>query len=310
MHKSVIRLGLVGVGKIARDQHIPAIRNDPRFALVATASLHGSIDAVPAFGDIDAMLTADRAIDAVCLCTPPGVRAQLARRALAAGLHVMLEKPPAASLSQVDALMVAARRAGRSLMATWHSRETAAADAARAWLTGRRIVSAQVIWREDVRQWHPGQDWLLAAGGFGVFDPAINAFSLLTRILPGALEVVAANLAVPVNRGAPTEARVAMLHDGHAAVTCDLSIVHAGPPQWDIVVETDAGRLVLGTGGHRLTIDDHPQTTDADCEYARIYARFAALIDARASDVDARPLMLVADAMLLGQTRALPAFEF
>ena len=310
MHKSVIRLGLVGVGKIARDQHLPAIRNDPRFALVATVSLDGGIAGVPAYGDIAAMLAAGEPIDAVCLCTPPGVRAGLARSALAAGLHVMLEKPPAASLSQVDALVAAARGAGRSVMATWHSRETAAADAARAWLTGRRVVSAQVIWREDVRQWHPGQDWLLAAGGFGVFDPAINAFSLLTHILPGTLEVVGADLAVPVNRGAPMEAQVAMLHDGDAPVTCDLSIAHAGPQQWDIVIETDAGQLVLTEGGHRLRIDDHARTTDADGEYARIYARFAALIDAGDSDVDARPLMLVADAMLLGQTRALPAFEF
>ncbi len=310
MHKSAIRLGLVGVGKIARDQHVPAIQNDPRFALVATASLHGRIDGVPGFDDIDGMLASGIAIDAVCLCTPPAVRAGLARQAQAAGLHVMLEKPPAACLSQVDALVAAARGTGRTLMATWHSRETAAADAARAWLTGRRILAAQVIWREDVRQWHPGQDWLLAAGGFGVFDPAINAFSVLTHILPGALEVTDADLAVPVNRGAPMEARVAMRHDGNAPVTCDLSILHAGRQQWDIVIKTDAGRLLLTEGAHRLSIDGHAQAFDADGEYARIYARFAALIDAGASDVDARPLMLVADAMLLGRTTALPAFAF
>lgn len=312
MHKSLIRLGLVGVGKIARDQHLPAIRTNPRFELVATASPHGHVDGVPAFADLDALLDAsgDLAIDAVCLCTPPGVRAGLARRALSAGLHVMLEKPPAASLSQVTALSAAARDAGRTLMTTWHSRETAAADAARAWLAGRRIASLHVVWREDVRQWHPGQDWLLAAGGFGVFDPAINAFSLLTHILPGSLEVISSDLAVPVNRGAPMEAQVNMLHEGVAPVTCDLSIAHPGHQEWEITIETDAGRLRLSEGGHHLSIDDQPQTRDADGEYARLYARFAALIDAGESEVDYRPLMLVADAMMLGSTRALPAFEF
>jgi predicted dehydrogenase len=310
MHKSPIRLGLVGVGKIARDQHIPAIRGNPRFELVATASHHGSIDGVPGFGDLEAMLGADCAIDAVCLCTPPGVRAALARRAIAAGLHVMLEKPPAASLSQVEALSAAARAAHRTLMATWHSRETVAADAARAWLSGRRIVSAKVVWREDVRQWHPGQDWLLAAGGFGVFDPAINAFSLLTHILPGPLEVMSAELAIPVNRDAPMEAQVVMLHDGDAPVACDLSITHAGTQQWDITIETDAGTMLLSEGGHRLSIDGVPRTADADGEYARLYARFAALIDRGASDLDQRPLTLVADAMMLGRTRRLPTFEF
>lgn len=320
MYKSVIRLGLVGVGKIARDQHIPAIRANPRFELVATASPQGCVEGVPSFADLDAMLGAGSAgtVDAVSLCTPPGVRAGLAHRALAAGLHVMLEKPPAASLSQVEALVSTAsgtasgreHEARSTLMAAWHSRETAAADAARAWLAGRQIMALHVVWREDVRQWHPGQDWLLAAGGFGVFDPAINAFSLLTHILPGTLEVTAADLAVPVNRGAPMEARIAMLYDGHAPVICDLSINHAGAPQRDIVIETDAGCLRLTDSGHCLSIDDRPQTADADSEYARLYARFAALIDAGDSEIDHRPLMLVADAMLLGRTRALPAFEF
>lgn len=312
MHKSLIRLGLVGVGKIAQDQHIPAIRGNPRFELVATASPHGAVEGVPAHADLAAMLAAPGgdAIDAVCLCTPPGVRAGLARMAIAAGRHVMLEKPPAASLSQVEALSRAARTARISLMATWHSRETAAADAARAWLTGRQIEAVHIVWREDIRQWHPGQDWLLAAGGFGVFDPAINAFSLLTHILDGTLEVVAADLAVPANRVAPMAAQVTMLHDGQAPVTCDLSIAHPGTPQWDITIATDGGTLRLSEGGHRLSIDDQPQTTDADGEYARLYARFAALIDGGTSEVDHRPLMLVADAMMVGHTRALPPFEF
>jgi D-galactose 1-dehydrogenase/L-arabinose 1- dehydrogenase len=312
MHKSPIRLGLVGLGKIARDQHIPTIGANPRFELVATASPDGGVEGVPAFADIDAMLAADdvAGIDAVCLCTPPGVRADLARRAIAAGHHVMLEKPPAASLSQVAALSGAARASGRTVMATWHSRETAAADMARAWLGGQRVVAVRVVWREDVRQWHPGQDWLLAAGGFGVFDPAINAFSVLTHILPGALEVTAAELAIPANRAAAMEAQVEMLHDGTAPVTCDLSIMHPGAPLWDIAIETAAGTLHLGEGGRHLTIDGEPRPTGGPGEYPRVYDRFASLIDAGQSDVDDRPLMLVADALMLGHRRALPAFEF
>jgi D-galactose 1-dehydrogenase len=41
-----------------------------------------------------------------------------------------------------------------------------------------------VIWREDVRVWHPGQDWIWQPGGLGVFDPGINALSIITHILP------------------------------------------------------------------------------------------------------------------------------
>ena len=61
-----------------------------------------------------------------------------------------------------------------------------------AWRPPARLDSASVkrrarsTWKEDVRQWHPGQTWIWEAGGFGVFDPGINALSILTTLHPGA----------------------------------------------------------------------------------------------------------------------------
>src|SRR3546814_7621898 len=52
-------LGLVGIGKIARDQHLPAIRADDRYELVATASRHAQVDGVPGHADIAAMIAGD-----------------------------------------------------------------------------------------------------------------------------------------------------------------------------------------------------------------------------------------------------------
>jgi hypothetical protein len=77
-----------------------------------------------------------------------------------------------------------AARAGRTLFATWHSRFAPAVEPARQWLTPRRIRSVHINWKEDVRVWHPGQGWIFEPGGLGVFDPGINALSILTRILP------------------------------------------------------------------------------------------------------------------------------
>ena len=42
-------VAIVGVGKIARDQHIPAIAADPDFTLAAGVSRHETIDGVPNF---------------------------------------------------------------------------------------------------------------------------------------------------------------------------------------------------------------------------------------------------------------------
>ncbi len=103
-----IRLGLVGVGKIARDQHLPAIAADPRFELVATASHDGAIEGVAAHRSVAALIAGGHALDAVSICTPPAGRHALAAAAIEAGLHVMLEKPPAATLSEIADLQARA----------------------------------------------------------------------------------------------------------------------------------------------------------------------------------------------------------
>src|SRR3546814_1601187 len=93
----------------------------------------------------------------------------------------MLEKPPAATTTEICALADHARARGVTLFATWHSREAAGVAGARDWLSGKRIRAAHIRWKEDIRRWHPGQEWILDAGGFGVFDPGINALSIMTR---------------------------------------------------------------------------------------------------------------------------------
>src|SRR3546814_15502820 len=96
----------------------------------------------------------------------------------------MLEKPPAATTTEICALADHARARGVTLFATWHSREAAGVAGARDWLSGKRIRAAHIRLKEDIRRWHPGQEWILDAGGFGVFDPGINALSIMTAILP------------------------------------------------------------------------------------------------------------------------------
>ena len=207
-----IRIGLVGVGKIARDQHIPALGANPAFELVAAAS-RAFVEAAGPDTDrfqrhptIEAMLDAHPEIDAVVLCTPPQVRHDLARLALERGKHVFLEKPPGATLSEVEALMAEATRGGLTLFAGWHSRFAPAVEPARLWLAERRLRKVRIDWREDVRRWHPGQAWVWQAGGLGVFDPGINALSIATAILPRPFFLTQAELRFPGNCDAPVAA--------------------------------------------------------------------------------------------------------
>ncbi len=295
-----IRIAVVGLGKIARDQHLPSIRASNAFELVAVASPHSRLDTLPSYDSLEALLQAHHDVQAVALCMPPQARAAIARVALQRGCHVLLEKPPGTSIAAVEELSRLAVERRLTLFASWHSRHGCAVEPARAWLQGKRILRVTITWKEDVRVWHPGQDWIWTAEGFGAFDPGINALSILTRIARGALELQAAELHFPSNRAAPSAARLSMTLDG-APVAMDLDILHAGAPTWEIDVATDAGRLSLGAGGTVLHIDGTAVAVAPMQEYAALYAHFAALIGAGSSDVDTAPLRLVLDALSKGQ---------
>ncbi|MEO8813187.1 MAG: Gfo/Idh/MocA family oxidoreductase, partial [Caulobacteraceae bacterium] len=152
-----IPLALIGVGKIAREGHIPAIRGGGEFRLAATVSHGGGVAGTPDFATVGAMAAAHPEVSAAVLCTPPEGRLELARAALAAGLDLMVEKPPAATVAEARAIVSLARAVGRTLYFAWHSRQAAGVAPARAWLADKTVVRAAVVWREDVDRWHPGQ---------------------------------------------------------------------------------------------------------------------------------------------------------
>ncbi len=303
-----IRLGLVGVGKIARDQHLPSIARTDGIDLVAVASRNASVDGVASFDNLDAMLESGPEIDAVALCTPPQSRALLAERALRAGKHVLLEKPPGATLSEVEALRDLSASLDLTLFATWHSRFAPAVASARDWLAAKRIDKTTITWKEDVRHWHPGQDWIWQPGGLGVFDPGINALSIATEILPDPVFLSQAALEFPENRAAPIAAQLTFTGFGGAEVEAVFDWRQTGPQSWDITVATDGGRLDLAGGGARMSVDGELVSQEPEAEYEGIYRHFAELVASGESDVDVAPLRHVADAFMLGERRIVAPF--
>ena len=304
-----IHLAIVGVGKIVRDQHLPAVAGNADYRLVAAASRNGRVEGLDNFGSIDEMLAAVPAIDAVSLCMPPQYRYAAAVAALDAGKHVFLEKPPGATLSEVEDLAARAVANGVTLFASWHSRHAPAVEAARAFLADTRIHDMRVTWKEDVRQWHPGQDWIWEPGGLGVFDPGINALSIVTRILPRPVFATAATLEFPENRAAPIAATIRFSDADGLDLTAEFDWRQAGRQRWDIEASTDAGRMLLSEGGAKLSVDGQLLHGGPEREYAGLYRRFAGLVRAGRSDVDLAPLRHVADAFMLGRRRQVEAFH-
>lgn len=305
----MIRVAIVGLGKIARDQHLPAIAEGAEFTLAATVDPAAApVDGVPHFASLDQLLASGIPVDAVAVCTPPQHRYGLAAQALRGGKHVLVEKPPCATVTQAEALAALATEHGVTLYTAWHSRHAAGVDAARAWLSGKALQSVSIVWKEDVRVWHPGQAWIFAPGGFGVFDPVINALSIATVILPRPLLVDSAELAVPFNCHAPIAGRVALRDTDGVPVAVEMDFLQEGPQTWDIRVTTDAGELLLSDGGRILTTPEG-RFAGEDSEYPLIYAEFSAAISAGGNATDFTPLRLVADAFLCAAFRSAPAFH-
>lgn len=307
------RIGIIGLGKIAQDQHVPVIEANPAFELVAGSSQRSvAVKGVPrVFTHYKAMLDGVPDMDAVAVCTPPGVRHGIARDALAAGKAVLLEKPPAATLSELVDLERAAAKAGRPLFATWHSQYNAAVEKARAILAGESVKSLLVTWKEDVRHWHPGQAWIWEAGNFGVFDPGINALSIVTKILPEPVFVRQAELSFPSNKDAPIAAVLEFGAGGPGqSLRAEFDWRQTGAQIWDVAVETQDGRtLELSQGGSRLALDGKLVVDEPRAEYQGIYRRFDELLRQGRSEVDMAPFRLMADAFMIGRRVTVAPFS-
>lgn len=292
------RIAIIGLGKIACDQHVPAIVGDTGFELVATVDpIANGTDDVPHFASLGGMLASGIAVDCAAICTPPQHRFAVAREALGAGLDLLLEKPPCAALDEARELATLAQ--DRVLFAAWHSRFAAGVEAATHWLADRAVQSATIRWREDVRKWHPGQDWIFETGGLGVFDPAINALSILTQLLPGEYRVQSAQLERPANFAMPICGTGSLVSAKVAdSITLDLDFLEPDGEIWDIdIVCANGETLRLSKGGAALAINGAIQPVPDHAEYAGVYRRFALLLEQRQSEFDLQPLAIALDMM-------------
>lgn len=301
---------IVGYGKIATDEHYPAIAANADLELVGVVSERGiGPEGFPIFKTIDEALESGIDFDICSHCNTPNARFGTALKSIRAGKHTMLEKPPAATLTQLAMLESEAVASGISLMTTWHSQANAAVDAAREWLRDKEIRQVQIDWREDVRKWHPNQQWIWEPGGFGVFDPGINGLSVATKILPFTPYVTRSVLSVPTNRAMPIAADLDFGAEGFSGqMQARFDWRETKGETWHVEVDCMEGQLSIENGGRLLKVDGEPVVANGNLEYPRLYEHMVELVETRASYVHADPIRIVADAFLLSQHFPVDAF--
>ncbi|MFN4024861.1 MAG: Gfo/Idh/MocA family protein [Hyphomonas sp.] len=293
-----IRIAIIGFGKIARDQHLPAIRRSADFeAVLAVDPAGGAAAPLPLFASLDDALASGIAFDAAAICTPPQLRLGLCKSLAATGCALLLEKPPAPSLRQAEAIARLGETERVSVFTAWHSRFAPQMAAARAWARAHTLASGTIEWRENPDKWHPGQDWLWQPGGFGVFDPGINALSILTGLYPEHWAVQAATVRRRPDADTPVAAEFSLSGAG-ADIHAAFEFHDREDEIWTIrLTASDGDTLELSEGGAAFAENGGPARRAPVAEYDAVYAEFAALVRERRSIVDLAPLRIVEDVL-------------
>lgn len=250
-----LRVGLVGGGPWARNVHAPGLAAHSGVELAGVwarrrevaaeiAALHGG-EPHAAF----AALLDD--VDAVAFAVPPDVQAALATQAAAAGKHVILDKPVAATVEQAEQLAAAIEAADVASIIMLTLRF---APETREWLDELALVGG---WSGGGARWlsgallggdYAGSPWRHESGALADVGP--HAFDILDAALGEVVDVVAARYREP------DLWTVILAHAGGAVSTADLSMKL---PLLPSIVGVD----VYGTSGHRHL--EPRQTTPQEC---------------------------------------------
>lgn len=192
---TTLRVALVGTGAVAT-AHARAVAAYPRAELAAVADL--SREKAEEFADrygiraaysgLDEMLAVEHP-DVVLICTPPAPHREQSLAAFAAGAHVVVEKPPAPSLRELDEMRAAAAAAGRQLAVVFQQRTGTAAAHVRGLLQsgalGRPLVAVcRTLWFRDADYFAvPWRGKWATEGGGTTLGHGIHQIDLLAHLL-------------------------------------------------------------------------------------------------------------------------------
>jgi len=180
---------IIGCGRVAERRVAPAIKRASGATLVGFCSRDlaragayaGRHEAPRAYATLDEVLQ-DDAVKAVYLCTPNVLHATQAEACLAAGRHVLVEKPLAVSSEDARRLAAAARRAGR-VLGVVHQQRFHPANLHLIRLMDDQKLGKPLIVRMQIGIWYPPTDnWR--------FDPAMSGGGALMDLGPHAIDLM------------------------------------------------------------------------------------------------------------------------
>lgn len=180
----MLKIGIIGCGKITEVRHAPEYAENPNCQLVAF------FDVVPerakalaeqyggtAYDSIEALLASD--VDAVSVCVANAYHAQTSIQALKAGKHVLCEKPMATTPEDCEAMVAAAKAAGKFLMIGQNQRLAKAHVKAREIIAGGEMGKVITF---ETHFAHPGPEGWTGVRDSWFFDKKVASFGVMADL--------------------------------------------------------------------------------------------------------------------------------
>ena len=180
----MLKIGIIGCGKITEVRHAPEYAENPNCQLgaffdvvperaKALAEQYGGV----AYDSIEALLASD--VDAVSVCVANAYHAQASIQALKAGKHVLCEKPMATTPEDCEAMVAAAKAAGKFLMIGQNQR------LAKAHVKAREIIASGEMGKVitfETHFAHPGPEGWTGVRDSWFFDKKVASFGVMADL--------------------------------------------------------------------------------------------------------------------------------
>jgi predicted dehydrogenase len=258
-----MKVALVGAGRIGR-VHADAVRRQTGISRLVVCDPDGQAAARAAsdfnaasYDDVERMLAAEQP-DVLHVCTPPATHARVALAALAAGAHVLVEKPMVLAHDDVVQLAAALRDRPGALCVDHNFLFEPEMITARRWISAGAIgevVAAEMFYGVDSLPGEVGPGaWSQALPGGRFTDLLPHGLYLLMHFLGDARGVVARRGRRP---GAPTASELGVILDCERGLGTIRVSLAAAPWELGLTLRGTAGTVRVDLARQRAVIARH-----------------------------------------------------
>jgi predicted dehydrogenase len=310
--KTALNLGIIGYGNIGKLQwKILTLSDQTDFRVSAVSDLNPySIPAGTKFYQDYHQLLADPDISAVSICTPPDSHFAIAKNALMAGKHVLVEKPPALNVEQCRSLIDLAKDSNKTLFMAFHARYHSAVEAAKLALKNKNIRRIVVTYKEYVLNYHSVDNWVfnpLISGGGVLMDSGINALSVINEILsdnPG-FKVSRVKFVQADGFNVEVQASISFKFNSNGSGIITMDWLHQGPEVRRILFTTSEGdSFTVDIVSNTLSLNGkiifkenvNSISVDQVSEYRSVYKDFVSHIALHKSLTSTKELLFIHEA--------------